>query len=266
MASSKSATKLTVYRGFDWPGRYTWSPFVTKLETRLRFAGLPYVAAPGSTRSAPKGKIPYIDVPGEEQMGDSTFIIRRLVEKDMVPDLNAGLSKLEHAQDLAWRALMEDKLYFYGVRERWQDNYVTMRSTVMSAIPYPLQLVIGLLAYKKTTASLNGQGTGLLTHDQMMELQEEGWEALNAQLAQARQQSNAASRPDEPFWILGGQQPTEADATLMGFIVAGLSCTAAPAGGKVIRSHSALVDYSSRIHNRYFSDYEKWSDELPKSG
>jgi len=116
MASPKSATKLTVHRGFDWPGRYTWSPFVTKLEVRLRFAGLPYAVGAGGPRSAPQGKIPYVDIPGEDQqMGDSTFIIRRLVEKDMLPDLNARLSKPEQAQDLAWRALMEDKLYFYGV-------------------------------------------------------------------------------------------------------------------------------------------------------
>lgn len=128
MALSKSTTKITVHRGFDWPGRYTWSPFVTKLEVRLRFAGLPYVVGNGGPRSAPQGKIPYVDMPGEEQqLGDSTLIIRHLVEKDMLPDLNAGLDKTQQAQDLAWRALMEDKLYFYGVSIRLLDSHNMMR-------------------------------------------------------------------------------------------------------------------------------------------
>lgn len=120
MASSSSApgkalTKLTLYRGFDWPGRYTWSPFVCKLETRLRLAGVPYVAAPGHIRQSPRGKIPYVQLANGEQMSDSTLITQRLINDGAIPDLNAGLLPLQRAQDLAWRALMEDKLYFYGV-------------------------------------------------------------------------------------------------------------------------------------------------------
>ncbi|RYP43990.1 hypothetical protein DL768_009502 [Monosporascus sp. mg162] len=258
-SSSQALPKLTVYRGFDWPGRYTWSPFVNKLETRLRLAGVPYVAAPGSVRQAPMGKIPYVDLGNGETMGDSTLITRRLVGDGVLPDLNAGLSPAQKAQDLALRALMEDKIYFYGVRERWRDNYVTMRSTVMAAIPYPIQLIIGLLAYNKATGALNGQGTGRLTQDQVAVFQQEAWEALNHLLSEARLNAPARSR-DAPFWILGGEQPTEADATLMGFIVSTLVCTAAPEAGKVVRGFPILVDYCRRIHDRYFSDYEKWTE------
>jgi hypothetical protein len=70
---------LTLYRGWLEPNRYVWSPFVTKLEARLRFANAPYKAASGSVRTAPKGKIPYIEITDEDSsnsIGDSTLIIK----------------------------------------------------------------------------------------------------------------------------------------------------------------------------------------------
>lgn len=125
------ATPLTLYRGWPTPGKYVWSPFVIKLEARLRFAGVPYTAAAGSPMTAPRGKIPYVESRGpplgapwsvrEESgeavasLGDSGVIIKALIEQGVLPDLNARLSASERAHDLALRALLEDKLYFYHV-------------------------------------------------------------------------------------------------------------------------------------------------------
>ena len=102
---------------------YIWSPFVTKLETRLRFAGLAYRTEAGSLSKAPKGKIPYVSISSKTDSGsqapvllaDSTLIIERLVEDGASDDLNAKLSPTEKALDLAIRALLEDKLAFYQV-------------------------------------------------------------------------------------------------------------------------------------------------------
>jgi hypothetical protein len=88
---------------------------VIKLEARLRFAGVSYVTECGSTRTAPKGKIPYLEC-REGTLGDSTLIIKQLVEWERLPDLNSGLASAAKAHDLALRALLEDKLYFYHVR------------------------------------------------------------------------------------------------------------------------------------------------------
>lgn len=125
-------TPLTLYRGWPTPGKHVWSPFVIKLEARLRFAGVPYTAAAGSPMTAPRGKIPYVEARGQPlgapwatrkeggetvaSLGDSGAIIRALVDQGAVPDLNARLSAGEGAHDLALRALLEDKLYFYHVR------------------------------------------------------------------------------------------------------------------------------------------------------
>ncbi|KAL9101268.1 MAG: hypothetical protein Q9187_009264, partial [Circinaria calcarea] len=114
---------ITVYRGFQGSGAYVWSPFVTKLEARLRFGGLTYRTEPGSVPRAPRGKIPYIAIsqtePGSQTpvsstiVADSSLISQKLAEDGLVTDLNAKLSPAEKAQDLALRALLEDKLYFY---------------------------------------------------------------------------------------------------------------------------------------------------------
>jgi hypothetical protein len=76
--------KLIVYRGWLDRGKHVWSPFVIKLEARLRFAGVPYITEAGSTRTAPKGKIPYVECRGlgdslSTSLGDSTLIIKHLM-------------------------------------------------------------------------------------------------------------------------------------------------------------------------------------------
>ena len=122
-------TRLTLYRGWLDRGKHVWSPFSVKLEARLRFAGVSYATDAGSPFKAPKGKIPYIEYQGippsgcvdESQLlpttlGDSTLIIKHLIERDVLPDINAKLSSTAKAQDLALRALLEEKLYFYHVR------------------------------------------------------------------------------------------------------------------------------------------------------
>lgn len=114
--------KLTLYRGWPTQGEHVWSPFVIKLEARLRFAGVSYNTAAGSPKAAPKGKIPYVELPlsdnpadGTTKIGDSTLIIQHLVEMDAIPDLNLQLSPEDKVRDLAMRALLEDKLYFFHV-------------------------------------------------------------------------------------------------------------------------------------------------------
>lgn len=127
--STAPSQQLTLFRG--WPDRttYVWSPFVTKVEFRFRHAGLRYTAEAGSPRSAPKGKIPYVDLSAlntsaEKQdgsshmLGDSTLIIDKLVQGGQLPDLHESLNERDLALDTALQALLEDKLYFYNASTR----------------------------------------------------------------------------------------------------------------------------------------------------
>ncbi len=55
-----SQLNMTLFRGWADEGRYVVSPFVTKLEFRLRLSKVEYQTDAGSVRHAPKGKIPYV--------------------------------------------------------------------------------------------------------------------------------------------------------------------------------------------------------------
>lgn len=94
------------------------------------------------------------------------------------------------------------------------------------------------MARRATVRALYGQGTGRLTDKEMRLFNEEVWESVEALLADAKMKKargetatdgDGGARDEagrQPFWILGGEEPTEADATLFGFITAGLICTA----------------------------------------
>lgn len=130
-STKQQQPQLILHRGWPDKGKYVWSPFVVKVEARLRFAGVNYEVQGGTPRTAPKGKIPYVEIRNASQedngstaggnspetIADSTSIIKQLVERGILPDFSLR-SKIDgpgDANDLAIRALMEDKLYFYQV-------------------------------------------------------------------------------------------------------------------------------------------------------
>ena len=115
-------SKLKLFRGSVDAGKYVSSPFVTKIEFRLRLADVPYALDAGAPWLGPKGKIPYVEVAPETKsekplmLGDSTLIFTHLMGDNTVSDLNANLTRSEKSRDLGLRSLLEDKLYFYHVR------------------------------------------------------------------------------------------------------------------------------------------------------
>ncbi|KFY05432.1 hypothetical protein V491_09133, partial [Pseudogymnoascus sp. VKM F-3775] len=141
------APNLTLFRDRDDPGEYTWSPFVVKLEARLRFSHLSYTTQAGTLAASPKGKLPYVRI--EEDNGQSTvlsdteLITKSLIKSGSIKDLNANLTPAQAATDLAIRALLEDKLYFLNGHERWITNFYTMRDFgPLSTIPYLPRLLV----------------------------------------------------------------------------------------------------------------------------
>lgn len=257
LTQPKSRPQLTLYRGWEDRGQYVWSPFVTKLEFRLRLSGYPYTVATGATAKAPKGKVPYVELQLEngetEAIGDSTLIVKRLVEKEHLEDLCEGRRKaVVKAQDLAMKALLEDRLYFYSVsfatltsedilrwlnkfdsclpsvvqtREKWLDNYYVQRDYALWSMPFPLRVVIGLLVHRKISGMLQTQGTGRYSADEVRGFRVEVWEAFDDLLGESIQKVAARKKTDgakEPFWCLGGEGPTEADTCLYGFIVSAM--------------------------------------------
>src|SRR5262245_40434238 len=95
------------------------SPFCCKLETWLRITGIPYeVVDTPDPRSAPKGKLPFIE-DGGVRMGDTSLIIEHLRETRGV-DPDAHLDPSQHAIARLVRRLADelriphDQLLPYG--------------------------------------------------------------------------------------------------------------------------------------------------------
>jgi hypothetical protein len=250
---------ITLHRGWDTPGKYVWSPFVTKVEFRLRTSKTPYRTASGSPGSSPSGKIPYLEFAAPNQplrcITDSALILHDLNSRGTITDVNAKLTPSQKGQDLAVRALMEDKLYFYHTHERWIKNYYTMRDHALWSIPYPLRVIIGLLAYRGNVRKLHDQGTGRFSDIEIRALIKEVWDGIAGMLEESRRKVQRGGC----FWILGEEEPTEADATVFGFVVSVLVCDAGPDSRELIRKEfEVVVDYAERIHKRWFPDYEIW--------
>ncbi|KAF2972585.1 hypothetical protein GQX73_g925 [Xylaria multiplex] len=259
--SSSNPQTITVFRGFKDSGNFVWSPFVTKLEARLRFAGIPYTAGIGSPRTGPTGKIPYVEISCEaksETLGDSTLIINALCKNGTLPDLNARLSKAERAHDLALRALLEDKLTPYHTWERWTQNFYTMRDHVLWPVPWPIRVFIGSMIYRNTIATLHGQGTGRFSAEEIGLFRREIWESFADLVLESRTKALSTKGGEEPFWVMGGPEPTEVDATLFGFVVSTLLSTAGPGSQADLKNFPVLLEYARRIQQRYFPDYERF--------
>ena len=141
MASTlQSQLKITLFRGWEAPSAYVWSPFVTKLEARLRFAGVPYRTEGGNPTKAPRGKIPYVAVSRTDNgapvtlLSDSDLIIEKWIEDGVLENLNAKLQPTGKAHDLAFRAMLEEKLYFYQVGDSFVYTPVRQRSGIRFAV------------------------------------------------------------------------------------------------------------------------------------
>ena len=95
-----------------------------------------------------------------------------------------------------------------------------MRSKVLSALPYPLQLLVGLFIYRNMKSALYGQGTLRFTPEEIDKLRREGWESIDELLSASKRKRSENDDKDStlPFWVLGGDTPTEADTTVFGFV------------------------------------------------
>ncbi|KAF2999920.1 hypothetical protein E8E13_008899 [Curvularia kusanoi] len=257
---TKAEQRIAIYRGADLPNQYTWSPFVSKLEFRCRLSGLKYACEIGFPPSGPKGKIPYVQLtlPGQTSLwlSDSTLIAKDFIGKGLLRDLNASLSVIDRGHDLAIRALMEDKLAFYDTHERWVKNYYIMRDHAMSKLPYPARIIAGTLAYRGIIQRLHEQGTGRFSDAEISFFTREIWQAING-LLEVSLEAQQGERGC--FWILGGKDPSEADSSVFGFIVANLVSDSAPWSRSLLTNEfPTTVEYAKRIHKRYFPDYQMW--------
>lgn len=235
---------LTVYKyGPAW-GIPDISPFVVKLETYLRLAGIPYEAKLGDPRKAPKRKMPYVKDDGLV-LGDTRFIIEHLETKRGV-SLDARLTPRERALATAFQSMIEEHLYFVMAFERWvvEANWARFLPVFRQmlgglGLPGPMTGLIASTARRGMKKMLDAQGTGRHTQPEVGRIGERLVSALSEQIGTG------------PFFF--GAEPATIDASAYAFL---LGILETPCEGPV-RDATArkenLAAYVRRIRERYWA-------------
>jgi glutathione S-transferase len=216
------------------------SPFVTKVETLLRMAGLDYRTNTKGLSKAPKGKLPYIEDDGEI-VADSTFI-RGHLEKKYGIDFDRGLDDEQRAVAWAFEKMLEDHAYWTVLHARWVDeeNFNKRTRAFFNSVPALMRPIVVRMARRQMKAELHGQGMGRHTQDEIVALGTRSLDAAATLLA------------DKPFMM--GAEPTGLDATGFAFI-GGTLCPAfkTPLRDAVER-HGNLKAYVGRMAERYYPE------------
>jgi glutathione S-transferase len=182
------------------------SPFCVKLETYLRMAKLEYKTAPPDVfKVAPNGRVPYVNLDGRI-IGDSTLIIQALKKRFGDP-LNGGLSPEQRAQALCLQRLMESHLSFAGAWLRWsdKDSLKYLHDYFKPLLPPLVCEVIFKMIRKDMMKMLRAQGIGEHNREDIIRFANADVTALSDLLG------------SKSFFL--GEQPTEIDATMYGFLI-----------------------------------------------
>jgi len=230
------------------------SPFGIKLETWLRFAGLPYTNISNQlTIGSAKGQIPFIELNGR-QFADSQAIIEMLTEKYNVK-LTEKMSDLEKAQARALQVYIEESLQRIVVYDRSRDcSWFATSDGFIDNISGVKKWAFQHLLVGRVQAGLRNilqaQGMGRNSPDEVDEIAKKDLSTL----------STILGNKDYLF----GHTPNHVDAILFGTLVSLLD---PPLNSTVIKpfiegTTTNLHDYVKRIKSKYWPDYDKLCKEL----
>ena len=206
-------------------------------------SGLPFKAEPmggAGLRTAPKGKLPYIDNDGTI-IADSTFIRFHLEQKHGI-DFDKAITPEQRAAGWAFEKMCEEHPYWAIVDSRWMvaANFDKGPRHFFDGAPALIRPLIIAMVHRRTQRTMHGQGMGRHTRSDIETLAARDLDAIAAQLG------------DKPF--LFGAEPHAADAS----VFASVSSTLCPLFEIPIRSraetHANLVAYRDHGMARWFPE------------
>ncbi|GKT91566.1 glutathione S-transferase [Colletotrichum tofieldiae] len=246
---------LTIY-SFDRPnGQYGYTPFSIQLRLRLRHAGIQHKDRAANIFQAPKYRVPYVKLAdSDELVGEAQFVIKRLVQTGKLQDLNKELSLPTRPRMLAsepcWRTAPISLLWRGQYEMMWHDG--PFAHFVWGAKQISTQAARGYV-----NSQLWFQGVGRYNDEEVKAFASEVIMSLNGFCETSLSKLSLDSRESrEPFWILGGQRPSEADFIVYGNLATILGTNVNPVHAALIREKPALVEYVGRIHERFFAEYK----------
>ncbi|KAJ8589034.1 hypothetical protein M405DRAFT_229072 [Rhizopogon salebrosus TDB-379] len=249
--STESSPHVKLWGVAKAPNAPSSSGFCQKLESFLRFSGISYEVAETIPMKAPKGKVPFADITHDGKtvtVADSHFIIRYLVENDLIkdPDTVAGLTPVQKAESRAWQTYVEDLLYSAIVRDRWyiDENYAVTAQEIFGEMSWPLRPLISWFFRRSVTKAIWNAGVGRHSQEEAQSLQKEAFEALEARMS-------------GHLYFHGGERPTRIDLTIYGFLANTLATEGNPYWVDMVLSSTTLLEFTKRMTTSLFPEYER---------
>ncbi|MEP0707735.1 glutathione S-transferase family protein [Parvibaculum sp.] len=225
------------------------SSFCLKLEAALRLAGVPHeLSYETDPRKAPKGKLPFIEFEGK-RIGDSALILNHLKETLGV-DLDRGLSDAERAQSHMLQRMLDERLYWVIVHNRWieEANWPTVKALFFGGLPFPLSAIVPRMARKSVRAALTAHGIGRHAAEEIYGFGKQDLAAMAAMLG------------DKPFFF--GDKPTLADVSVFATLVNITGPEMESPLKDAALGHDNLLRHTERMGEIYASTRQKQRIEL----
>lgn len=233
----------TLYGFSPGLGLVDMSPFVVKAATWCRLAGVEYELKPGDPRKAPKGKLPYLKDDDGTVVADSSAIIARLSAKHR--DLDAGLSPRDRATATAFKAMIEEHLYFTSMYLRWQDDRgwevfaPTLRERLAAGgVPGFAAGFVANQVRKQVRKTLHAQGTGRHPVEQVEDTAIAHLDAISEYLG------------DREYFL--GDVPRTIDATVWAFLYMTHDGPFETRVKAHLKATPNLVAYVERVRERFW--------------
>ena len=191
-----------------------------------------------------KNKTPWISLNGDE-IADTQIIMEYLADKFGL-DTNPGLSNFDKAVSRSMRFLLEQELYWVAVYDRWvlsRGKFMVDFFAPMTGTKTGDKFILGMIANKMTKQAV-AQGTGRHARPEIEKMGIENLNALSTFLG------------DKEFMM--GDQPTELDCVLFGFMCVFLHCT--PKDNiytqKIEKELNNLRQHADRMIELYWPDWQ----------
>ena len=216
------------------------SPFVLKTDIQLQMLGVRFERAIADLEAVPKHKAPYVR-DGEQLIEDSTFI-RAHFERKLDRHLDARLTRDQRAAAWALERMLEDRLYFIAVQERWLEdtNFYRGPAQFFGGVPEAQRAAVISDVRDGLRQMLTRHGLGRHSRAERMELA-------------ARDIAAVADTLGEKNFLFG-PEPSAADAATFGMLSACASRFFDSPLPDLVEKHPELIAYLQRMDDRFFRD------------
>jgi glutathione S-transferase len=229
-------------RVFQFPRMFAvpnLSPFCAKLETWLRIAGIAYEVVDADPRTAPKGKLPFIE-DGGVRLGDTSFIIDHL-RKTRGVDPDAWLDPRQRASALLVQRTLEEHyafvlLHTHFIREQgWRHT-----RAIFESVPRVIRPMISHLVRGRMRKILWSQGLSRHADQEIMALALLEWQAILELMN------------DGPFFF--GARPATVDAIVFATLATTILTPIESPIRDYLSSQPSCVSYVERMRSQFFPE------------